>query len=269
MTAPDLTPVPLPPERLAEIRSTLLGDWLAGGWRVRCVPVPDARDRSEVFLPDATAEDTVIATLPDWADPVAVFLADAHEAVPELLAEVDRLSAERDKLAHELDGASLSLWEEKQENARLRLAYRSARERAAASSETILRVVGDRESYQGWLRAAEAELARWQATFGRDALPGALDRLHQAEAEVDRLSKRVAELEAAHAPRLCTCGHSLPAHTAPEPHSCFAHGQTCTCPTYRQLPPAEAWAQLEKNIRASEAHAAEQAAAVGAEGGTS
>jgi hypothetical protein len=173
MTAPDLTPAPLPPERLAEIRSTLLGDWLAGGWRVRCVPVPDARDRSEVFLPDATAEDTVIATLPDWADPVAVFLADAHEAVPELLAEVDRLS------------------------------------------------------------------------------------------------KRVAELEAAHAPRLCACGHSLPAHAAPEPHSCFAHGQTCTCPTYRQLPPAEAWAQLEKNIRASEAHAAEQAAAVGAEGGTS
>jgi hypothetical protein len=168
---PDLTPVPLSPERLAEIRSTLLGDWLAGGWRVRCVPVPDARDRSEVFLPGAPAEDTVIATLPDWADPVAVFLADAHEAVPELLAEVDRLS------------------------------------------------------------------------------------------------KRVAELEAAHAPRLCACGHSLPAHAAPEPHSCFAHGQTCTCPTYRQLPPAEAWAQLDKNIRASEAHAAEQAAAVGAEGG--
>jgi hypothetical protein len=93
MTAPDLTPVPLPPERLAEIRSTLLGDWLAGGWRVRSVPSDDSRDRSEVFLPGAPAEDTVIATFPDWADPVAVFLADAHEAVPELLAEVDRLRA--------------------------------------------------------------------------------------------------------------------------------------------------------------------------------
>jgi hypothetical protein len=92
MTTPDVTPVPLSPERLTEIRSTLLGDWLAGGWRVRNVTSTDCRDRSEVFLPDATTEDTVIASFPDWADSVAVFLADAHEAVPELLAEVDRLS---------------------------------------------------------------------------------------------------------------------------------------------------------------------------------
>jgi hypothetical protein len=98
---------------------------------------------------------------------------------------------------------------------------------------------------------------------------GAYFHLRWLLAEVDRLSKRVAELETTHAPRLCACGHSLLVHTAPEPHSCFAHGQTCTCPTYRQLPPAEAWAQLEKNIQASEAHAAEQAAAVGAEGGAS
>jgi DNA repair exonuclease SbcCD ATPase subunit len=287
MTAPDLTPVPLSPERLAEIRereqAATSGPWgtyfdrvvydvvadlqpTGSGYRCRR-QIAELRDEpidNDPAHRDWTAEEDASQILHD-----ATFITRAREDVPALLAEVDRLTAERDKLAHELDGASLSLWEEEQENARLRLAYRSARERAVASSETILRVVGDRESYQGWLKAAEAELAQWQATFGRDALPGALDRLHQAESEVDRLSKRVAELETAHAPRLCACGHSLPAHTAPEPHSCFAHGQTCTCPTYRQLPPAEAWAQLEKNIRASEVHAAEQAAAVGAEGGTS
>jgi hypothetical protein len=104
MTAPDLTPVPLSPERLAEIRSTLLGDWLAGGWRVRNVTsTDDSRDRSEVFLPDATAEETVIATFPDWADPVAVFLADAHEAVPELLAEVDRLREFERRVTEEVE----------------------------------------------------------------------------------------------------------------------------------------------------------------------
>jgi hypothetical protein len=175
MTTPDLTPIPLSPERLAEIREHVAG--------ISNFTLGNLADR-------------------------------------DLLAEVDRLTAERDKLAHELDGTSLSLWEEEQENARLFLAWGSARMRARRKNEAL-----------------------------------------------KKLRERVAQLETTHAPRLCTCGHSRPAHTAPEPHSCFAHGQTCTCPTYRQLPPAEAWAQLDKNIRASEVHAAEQAAAVGAEGG--
>ncbi|MFJ4887740.1 hypothetical protein [Streptomyces sp. NPDC088731] len=75
-------------------------------------------------------------------------------------------------------------------------------------------------------------------------------------AEVNRLRARVTELEMSTAPRLCACGHSRHAHTAPAPHSCFAFGQTCPCPTYRQLPPDEAREQLKKNIAASAARAA-------------
>lgn len=88
-------------------------------------------------------------------------------------------------------------------------------------------------------------------------------------AEVRQLRTRVAELEeerrlewlaqgtTPHTPRLCACGHSHHAHTAPAPHSCFAHGQTCPCPAYRQLPHDEAVAQLKLNQQA----AAERAAA--------
>jgi hypothetical protein len=83
------------------------------------------------------------------------------------------------------------------------------------------------------------------------------------KAEVDRLRTRVAELEeerrlewllqglTPHTPRLCACGHSHHAHTVPAPHSCFAHGQTCPCPAYRQLPHDEAVAQLDRNRRAA------------------
>ncbi|MEU1443038.1 hypothetical protein [Streptomyces mirabilis] len=74
-------------------------------------------------------------------------------------------------------------------------------------------------------------------------------------AEVDRLR---AELQAApkpHTPRLCICGHSNHAHTVPAPHSCFAFGQTCPCPQYRQLLPAAAEAQLERNRAAAAAQA--------------
>lgn len=112
MTAADNTPVPLSPERLAEIRSTLLGDWLAGEWRCRSVDGEPSRE--EVFL---AADGQVLAVLPDWAGNggVGVFIADAHEAVPELLAELDRVRAERDQLAHELDGVSLAHWEDEQQ----------------------------------------------------------------------------------------------------------------------------------------------------------
>jgi hypothetical protein len=88
-------------------------------------------------------------------------------------------------------------------------------------------------------------------------------------AEVRQLRTRVAELEeerrlewlaqgtTPHTPRLCACGHSHHAHRVPAPHSCFAHGQTCPCPAYRQLPHDEAVAQLKLNQQA----AAERAAA--------
>ncbi|MET9467393.1 hypothetical protein ABZY44_21820 [Streptomyces sp. NPDC006544] len=46
---------------------------------------------------------------------------------------------------------------------RMGLAWTSARERAAAYGEGILRVVADRELWQGWTRTAEAEVVRLQS----------------------------------------------------------------------------------------------------------
>jgi hypothetical protein len=48
----------------------------------------------------------------------------------------------------------------RRERDRYRNAWRSARERAQAYGEGILRVVKDREAYQGWLRQAEEAAAR-------------------------------------------------------------------------------------------------------------
>ena len=59
-----------------------------------------------------------------------------------------------------------------------------------------------------------------------------------------------------HTPRICACGHSHRAHTVPAPHSCFAHGQTCLCPRYRQLPHDQAVAQLDANRKAAAERAA-------------
>ncbi|MFF8422885.1 hypothetical protein [Streptomyces sp. NPDC015680] len=84
-----------------------------------------------------------------------------------------------------------------------------------------------------------------------------VDRLR---AENEQLRDRATELETSIAPRLCSCGHSRHAHTVPAPHSCFAFGQTCPCPTYRLLPPDRAWEQQRKNIAAREAQAADEAA---------
>lgn len=71
-------------------------------------------------------------------------------------------------------------------------------------------------------------------------------------AEVRRLRTELADARRPDTPRLCECGHSHRAHTVPAPHSCFAFGQTCPCPAYRQLPHSEAMAQLARNFEAAE-----------------
>jgi hypothetical protein len=70
-------------------------------------------------------------------------------------------------------------------------------------------------------------------------------------AEVRRLRAELATALRPNTPRLCACGHSNLAHTVPAPHSCFAHGQTCPCQGYRQLPHDEAVAQLARNRQAA------------------
>lgn len=79
---------PLSGERLAEIESVQLGEWLAGGW---CTEYVEGDGEEPACYRVKSAEGIVLATLPDWAGPIATLLADAHEAVPELLAEVRRL----------------------------------------------------------------------------------------------------------------------------------------------------------------------------------
>jgi hypothetical protein len=54
-----------------------------------------------------------------------------------------------------------------------------------------------------------------------------------------------------HTPRICACGHGARAHTVAAPHPCTAVGSTCLCKEYRQLPHAEALAQLERNRQAA------------------
>ncbi|WP_406325213.1 hypothetical protein [Streptomyces niveus] len=59
---------------------------------------------------------------------------------------------------------------------RYRTAWLSARERAVAHSEGTLRVVKDRETYQGWLKAAQAELEQARAILSHIWQVDALDR---------------------------------------------------------------------------------------------
>lgn len=75
---------PLSESRLTEIGSTVLGKWLAGEWRTEYV---EGIGGEPACYRVKAADGTTLAELPDWAGPVATLLADAHEAVPELLAD--------------------------------------------------------------------------------------------------------------------------------------------------------------------------------------
>lgn len=84
---------PLTTQRETEIRQTHPGDWYAGEWKTREVQGTSEEPGTWQVVSDGTA----LATLPDWAGPIALFIADAHDAVPELLAELARVRAEREK----------------------------------------------------------------------------------------------------------------------------------------------------------------------------
>lgn len=87
---------PLSLEREQEIRESHPGEWYDGPWTQDYVDAEgDEPDYCRVVHHESG---TVLATLPDFAGPIALFIADAHDAVPELLAELDRVRAERDEL---------------------------------------------------------------------------------------------------------------------------------------------------------------------------
>lgn len=123
-TTEQTTATPLAPEREQEIRETDPGSWYRAPWTTDFVDGNGEADDPSYWR--VISEGETIATLPDFAGGLALFIADAREAVPELLAEVTRLRAELNQAHDDRTGACLARWEEEQDNARLRLALASA-----------------------------------------------------------------------------------------------------------------------------------------------
>lgn len=172
------TPKPLSREREQEIRETHPGDWYSGEWTHDHVEADG--DEAAYCRVVHSESGEVLATLPDFAGPIALFICDAHDAVPELLADNEWLQArvtdlealqlqmgrETETLAEnlgqseeDLAGANLSLWEEEQDTARLRVAARIARQRAARL-RTELAHTARSERNQMLARVAELEAAQ-------------------------------------------------------------------------------------------------------------
>ncbi|MEW1803267.1 hypothetical protein ACIGO7_35630 [Streptomyces virginiae] len=102
----------------------------------------------------------------------------------ELRTKLEIAERRNRELADMLAGTGLALWEEERDLARMRLAWQSARFRASAYSEGILRIVSDREAWERWTKAAEAEVVRLRAVVAeRDEQLASL--LHGADADFD------------------------------------------------------------------------------------
>lgn len=94
---------PLTDERLTEITETHPGDWYSGEWRSEYVEATgDDESECAYYRIFHVASGAELATLPDRAGPIALFMADAHEAVPALVAEVRRLQQQRRYLIDQL-----------------------------------------------------------------------------------------------------------------------------------------------------------------------
>ncbi|MCD2461945.1 hypothetical protein MBT42_18385 [Streptomyces sp. MBT42] len=113
-------------------------------------------------------------------------------------AELVRLRAEAQQLQNDITGACLARYEEERENARLRLAWKSARERAQAYGEGILRHVEERDSYAKWLEQEQGVTLQLRAQVAE--LEGERHSTNEAlsdAAETIRAQRdRIAELEA-------------------------------------------------------------------------
>lgn len=81
---------PLSEQQLAEIRDVDPGDWYAGPWTVEYVET-NGDDFAHYVVKEPDGQ--IVASLPDWAGPLAHFIAEARTAMPALVAEVERLRA--------------------------------------------------------------------------------------------------------------------------------------------------------------------------------
>ncbi|MGQ4350508.1 hypothetical protein [Streptomyces sp. SAS_275] len=111
------TPQPMSAERLQEIAECQPGEWYSGEWRSQFMEAGEYSKYS-VYLVVHAESGTLLAEFPDWAGPLALFMADAHDAVPELLTEnarlrarVSELEAERHSTNEALDDAVQALRE--------------------------------------------------------------------------------------------------------------------------------------------------------------
>jgi hypothetical protein len=87
-----MTQQPLDNDRLTEIEESHPGDWYAGEWRSEYVE--GAEDQHGYYTVKHQESGHVLAELPDFAGGIALFIADAHDAVPAMAAEIRRLRAE-------------------------------------------------------------------------------------------------------------------------------------------------------------------------------
>jgi hypothetical protein len=85
------TTTPLTDEQLAAVEQTL-HEHLGSGWTQEYV---EGDGDEPAYYRVATAAGTVVATVPDWAGSVALFLAEAQDYVPQLLGEIRRLRAQQ------------------------------------------------------------------------------------------------------------------------------------------------------------------------------
>jgi hypothetical protein len=183
---------PLIPEREQEIRETQLGNWYDGPWTQGYVE--GSGDDPAYYRVKHAESGTTLATLPDWAGPIALFIADAHDAVPELLAELDRVRAERDQYANHLDGIHLAQWENKQE---------TPTEQAAEIDRLRAELAGLRQGSERW--AARCDHIAKQGLRWKAEADGRKAHGQKLEAELEQAKARVTELEAAHRDAVRVC----------------------------------------------------------------
>ncbi len=80
-----MSPEPLTDDQLHAVQTAHVGDYLGFGWTQEYV---EGTGDDPAYYRVQTADGTTVATMPDWAAGVALFLPEAHDAVPALVAEV-------------------------------------------------------------------------------------------------------------------------------------------------------------------------------------
>ena len=193
---------PLTPEREAIVRQRQPGDWLPDAWLIRDVETVDGT------VWQVLHRDTVLATLPDWAGNLALWIAEVHEDVPELLATIDRLRSDRGALRAEVLNEAADavvaendrmLWATKPgSHWAADLLRRLAAPPAPPVPDSTTGDEGsgterDRRKKRYWDKvAADAEATHWRRLGIAPPVP---DTTTGDEGELERLRARVAELE--------------------------------------------------------------------------